>query len=99
MSAQNGSAAPTQQDHSNPDAPAFDKGKGKGKATADPATQDMSMGEEDDSSSEEEIDEVGSRAWLIRRRLANHHFYRIPKLVRSLLPNLIIYLRPVLIVH
>jgi hypothetical protein len=56
MSAQNGSAAPTQQGHSNPDAPAFDKGKGK--ATAEPATQDMSMGEEEDSSSEEEIDDV-----------------------------------------
>jgi hypothetical protein len=62
MSAQNGSAVPTQQKHSNPDAPAFDKGKGKGKATADPAAQDMSMGEEDESSSEEEIDEVRSRA-------------------------------------
>jgi hypothetical protein len=61
MSAQNGSAAPTQQDHSNPDAPAFDKGKGKAKATTEPATQDMSMGEEDDSSSEEEIDEVHPR--------------------------------------
>jgi hypothetical protein len=62
MSAQNGSAAPTAHEHSNPDAPVFEKGKGKGKATADPAAQDMSMGEEDDSSSEEEIDEVGSRA-------------------------------------
>jgi hypothetical protein len=63
MSAQNGSAAPTAHNHSSPDATAFDKGKGKGKgkATADPGAQDMSMGEEDDSSSEEEIDEVGSR--------------------------------------
>jgi len=61
MSEQNGSATPTAHQHSNPDAPAFDKGKGKGKATVDPTVQDMSMGEEDDSSSEEEIDEVGSR--------------------------------------
>lgn len=58
MSAQNGSAAPAQQGHSNLDAPAFDKGKGK--ATAEPTTQDTSMGEEEDSSSEDEIDEVRS---------------------------------------
>jgi hypothetical protein len=61
MSAPNGSAAPTAHEQSNQDAPVFEKGKGKGKATADPAAQDVSMGETDDSSSEEEIDEVGSK--------------------------------------
>ncbi len=58
MSAQNGSAAPTQQGHSNQEVPTFDKGKGK--ATAEPTKHDTSMGEEEDSSSEEEIDEVRS---------------------------------------
>lgn len=52
MSAQNGSAEPAKVS----DAPTFDKGKGK--ATAEPTTHDVSMGEEEDSSSEEEVDEV-----------------------------------------
>jgi hypothetical protein len=69
MSAPNGSAAPTAHEHSNADAAVFDKGKGKGKATADPAAQDVSMGETDDSSSEEEIDEVGTRAYLTPRNI------------------------------
>ena len=57
MSAQNGSADPTKQDSVNTsEAPTFDKGKGK--ATADPMSHDMSMGEEEDSSSEDEVDEV-----------------------------------------
>ncbi len=55
MSAKNGSAAPTQHGSSS-DTHSFDKGKGK--ATTEVATQDVSMGEEEDSSSEEEIDEV-----------------------------------------
>lgn len=59
MSAPNGSTTPTQQGHSNPDTATFDKGKGK--AIAEPTAQDMSMGEEEDSSSEDEIDEVSSR--------------------------------------
>jgi hypothetical protein len=71
MSGQNGSAASTQQGHSNPDAPAFDKGKGKGKATAEPTTQDMSMGEEEDSSSEDEIDEVSLEHDPHRRALVD----------------------------
>lgn len=50
MSAQAGSAAPSQQENINPSDSAADKGKGK-------ASQDVSM-DDDESSSEEEVDEV-----------------------------------------
>jgi hypothetical protein len=61
MSAPNGSTNPLRHENVNPsDAPTFDKGKGK--ATAEQTPQDMSMGEEEDSSSEDEIDEVRSNS-------------------------------------
>lgn len=57
MSAQNGSADSTKRESVNAsETPTFDKGKGK--ATADPMSHDMSMGEEEDSSSEDEVDEA-----------------------------------------
>ena len=63
MSAQNGSADSTKRDSINTsETPTFDKGKGK--ATADPTSHDMSMGEEEDSSSEEEIDEASVRKYF-----------------------------------
>jgi hypothetical protein len=59
MSAQNGSADPTKHESVNTsETHPFDKGKGK--ATADPMSHDVSMGEEEDSSSEDEVDEVNS---------------------------------------
>ena len=51
MSAQAGSAVPSQKENTNTSDSIADKGKGK-------ATQDVSMGD-DESSSEEELDEVG----------------------------------------
>jgi len=65
MSDQNGSAAPTQKDVSNPtDTTSFDKGKGKGKANEAPVAQDVSMGEEEteDDTSEDEADETAATA-------------------------------------
>lgn len=60
MSAQNGSADSTKREGINTaETPTFEKGKGK--ATADPISHDMSMGEEEDSSSEDEVDEASFR--------------------------------------
>jgi hypothetical protein len=57
MSGQNGSADSTKRESINTsETSTFDKGKGK--ATADPMSHDMSMGEEEDSSSEDEVDEA-----------------------------------------
>lgn len=63
MSAQNGSADPTKRESINTsETPTYDKGKGK--ATADPMSHDMSMGEEEESSSEDEVDEASFRKHL-----------------------------------
>ena len=50
MSAQTGSAAPAQKENTNPNDSVVDKGKGK-------AAQDVTM-DDDESSSEEDVDEV-----------------------------------------